>query len=510
MTFTDPLFLCCLMVALLFYYILPKILRPYLLLALSIAFYLTWGVKEIAFVLAAGIIGWLFGLIIHSFVPKDNPKAKITGGRKAARIFFLWTGALIMIFMWIYAKYGEELLVLLAGAKLSLNIELLVPIGISYYTLSVIGYMADVYFRKTAPAGNPIHFLMFVLYFPKVLQGPIANWRDLKEQITRGQGADYRSFCFGAQLFLFGLFKKIVIADRLTVLLAGIFKEGADVSGSILLLGLLLRPLELYADFSGYVDMAEGISEMFGIRMAENFRRPFFSRTVPEFWRRWHITLGAWFKDYVYMPLAVSPFMIRFTGWIRKVFGKRAARTVSAAIPLLVVWILTGLWHGTGVNYLIWGLYWGILIILSTIFTPEFTKLRKKRGWEEKGGAYHFLQMLRTYLLFAIGRWITLPGKEEVLQRILDLKKFRFGQLFDYSSLFQFGLAEKQVRVLALSLVFLLVCSLVQEKKSIRETVEKWALPVRWLAYYGFIFFILIFGYYGPGYDASAFIYMQF
>ena len=510
MTFTDPLFLCWLTLVVLLYYLLPLFMRPYLLLAASIAFYLSWGVEHLVFLLAAGVIGWLFGLILSALVPPGEKQVKITGGRKAARVIFLWLGSLFLIGMWIYAKYGEAIIEQLGKAGVSLNLKLIVPLGISYYTLSVIGYMVDVYYRKTGPEKNPIAFLMFVLYFPKILQGPIENYRDLGPQLKKGHRADYREFCFGAQLFLFGLFKKIVIADRLTVFLSGIFSDSANMPGSILLLGLLLRPLELYCDFSGCMDMAGGISQLFGIHLTENFRRPFFSRTVPEFWRRWHITLGNWFKNYVYMPIAVSPFMIKLAAGFRKVFGKRAGRAVSVIIPLFVVWILTGLWHGTKLCYLIWGLYWGVLIILSTIFAPEFTKLRKRMKWEEKGGAYHGLQILRTYLLFAIGRWITLDSSLEVLERLRNFKEFRLGALFNYSDLFHFGLAEKQFRVLVLSLAMLLGFSLLQERGSVRERVAAFALPVRWLLYLGFIFFVIIFGYYGPGYDAAAFIYMQF
>ena len=510
MTFTDPLFLCCLLVAVLLYYLLPLFVRPYLLLALSVAFYLTWGVEQLYFILAAAAIGWVWGLLLQALVPAGDKKARITGGRKAGRILLLLLGILLLVGMWVYAKYGEEILTLMKDASFSLNLRLIVPLGISYYTLSVIGYMADVYLRKIEAEKNPIAFLMFIFYFPKILQGPIDNYRDLGPQLKVGHRADYKGFCFGAQLLLFGLFKKIVIADRLSVFLGNIFADSSKVSGSILVLALLLRPLELYCDFSGCMDMAEGISELFGIHMAENFKRPFFSRTVPEFWRRWHITLGNWFKNYVYMPLAVSKFMIKLANWFRKTLGKRAGRIISVVIPLFVVWVLTGLWHGTGVSYLIWGLYWGVLIILSTIFAPEFTKLRKRMKWEEKGGAYHALQIIRTYLLFAVGRWITLESGLEVLDRIRDFKEFQIGDLFNYSSLFQFGLSEKQFRVMVLSLVMLFVFSLLQERGSVRERVAAFALPVRWVLYLGFIFFVIIFGYYGPGYDAASFIYMQF
>lgn len=507
MTFTDPIFLVCLLGLIILYHLLPCLLRPYLLLAASIAFYASWGVEQIAYIAAAALIGWLFALVMGALAKGAGRGEPIVSWRRHVRRLILLLGVLMLIAMWLYGKFGQMLLDYLNVRKAP--VPILVPLGISYYTLSVIGYLADVYLRKTGAEKNPLRFLMFIFYFPKILQGPIESYMNLKEQVTVGKKADYRTFCFGAQLFLFGLMKKLVVADRLTVFLSGVFDVGNQAVGSVVLLGLLLRPLELYADFSGCMDMAEGISGMLGISLSRNFNRPFFSGSAAEFWRRWHITLGGWFKTYVYMPLATSSFSIKLTAFSRKHLGKRAGRALPLILPLFTVWILTGLWHGISLPYLYWGLYWGALIFLSQVFAPETKRFRDRLKNKGDTTGYRLFRMIRTYFLFTIGRIITLDHAAELLQRIPE--KFLPGALFDRTSLFQYGVSERHFRVLLLAIGLMWLISFYEEKKgSVREAVAALPLPMRWICYYGLVLFVVLFGYYGPGFDAAAFIYMQF
>lgn len=507
MLFTDPLFLVCLVAVMILYHLLPRVLRPYYLLAVSIAFYASWGIEQLIYIVFAALVGWLFALLIGAAAHNTARGTPVTGGRKHLRRLLLMMGILLLIAAWMFGKYGEMLLDYLKSSRFP--IPIIVPLGISYYTLSVIGYLADVYLRNIQPEKNPLRFLMFLFYFPKILQGPIENYRTLGEQVCTGHKVDYRSFCFGAQLFLFGMFKKLLIADRLAVFLSGVFDLEREAAGSILILGFLLRPLELYADFSGYMDMAEGISEMFGIRMERNFKRPFLSRSAAEFWRRWHITLGGWFKTYVYMPLAVSRFSVGLTGFSRKHLGKRAGRALPLVLPLFSVWILTGLWHGVTWPNLCWGLYWGTILFFSTVFAPEAKRFRSRRKQGGESFGYKLFQIVRTYLLVVIGRMITLDHAAELLQSIPG--KFMPGALFDRYNLFLFGISERSFRVILLSLALVWAVGLYEERKgSVREAVSSFALPLRWLCYYAFIVVIVVFGYYGPGFNAAAFQYLQF
>ena len=388
----------------------------------------------------------------------------------------------------------------------------IIPIGISYYCLSLIGYLADVYWKKECAERNYFKLLLFTLYFPKILEGPISKHRVLGPQLTEGHRFDYKRVCFGLQRMLWGAFKKLVIADYLSVFVSKVFGDYQSYAGSQLLVAAIFGAIQLYCDFSGCMDIALGVSECFGITLEENFKQPFASRSAAEFWRRWHITLGAWFKDYVFMPLAVSPRLMKVTGFFRRKVGKRAGKIFSSVIPLAAVWLLTGLWHGTGANYLVWGAYWGLLIILSTVLEPEIRKLTAWLKIDTSSGGFRFFQKSRTFILFVISRIITIPQSLDAVWYTIRsiFTNFAPWKLVD-GSLLDMGLSSSRFVVLALALALVGYIGNRREKGiQIREWIAARPLPVRWLIYYGAIFAVLIFGAYGPGYIASDFVYMQF
>ena len=398
---------------------------------------------------------------------------------------------------------------LLDGSVISIWI---IPIGISYYCLSLIGYLADVYWKKERAENNYFKLLLFALYFPKILEGPISKHRIIGQRLTEGHRFDYKRVCFGLQRVVWGLFKKLVIADYLAVFVNNVFGNYQLYVGSQLLVAAVFGAIQLYCDFSGCMDIALGVSECFGITLEENFKQPFASRSAAEFWRRWHITLGAWFKDYVFMPLAVSPRLMKVTGFLRKKLGKRAGKTFSSVIPLVAVWILTGLWHGTGANYLVWGAYWGLLIIFSTVLDPEIRKLTTWLKIDTSSGGFQFFQKSRTFCLFVISRIITIPVSLEGVWYTFRaiLTNFSPWKLVD-GSLLDLGLSSSRFLVLAIALFLVWLVGIQHEKGiQIREWIAAKPLPIRWLIYYGVIFAVLVFGAYGLGYNASDFVYMQF
>ncbi len=486
--FTDFYFFFFLAVSVLLYFIFPKKMRWYVLLTSSLGFYVTWGKKRLLMVIVAGLFSYVSAIMIE--------KSK----KKSLRRLWCGLGLILVLLMLFYAKIGNSLF----ESKF-----VIVPLGISYYTFSLISYLLDVYWKKQHAEKNVLKHFLFILYFPKILEGPIEKERNLLPKLVEGHDFDYQRFCFGLQLIIYGLFKKLVIAERLCILTGNIFcRDFWNVhSGSIIVLGAVLRAFELYMDFSGCMDMACGMSELFGISLTKNFNLPFFSKTAAEFWRRWHITLNSFFKDYVYMPIVINPHLIQFSAKVRKLCGKRAGKAVMTVVPLYVIWILTGLWHGDGKKFIVWGLYWGTVMAFSAVFEPELKQLAWLCRIDTDSHGWKVFQMIRTFCLFAFGRLITAHHFRHALRRIAS--DFCVNNLFD-GTIFTLGLDAANFFVMAAGLLIVWKISLCQNTCSVREKVAGYSIVMRWSLYLGAFFTVLIFGMYGPGYNPSDFEYVIF
>lgn len=364
-------------VTVLLYYTLPKRSQWVILLLASLLFYSTYGLAQLFPMLLSAVSAYLAARWIQAVY--DAEEGGTAAERKAKCKGNLQFALAVLILLLLYAKLGNWVLQGLAGL-LSLNGDMMHAIsalGVSYYTFSLISYVADVYWRKDRAETNFFRLLLFVLYFPKILQGPISRHKNLAPQLAQPHKFDYKGFCFGLQLMLWGYFKKMVIADRLAIFVNTVFGNAESASGSHLLVAACFAAFHLYCDFSGCMDIVGGFSQILGLKLEENFNHPFFSKTAAEFWRRWHITLGTWFKDYVLMPLMISPKLIGISRRLRERFGPRAGKTFMNIVPVAAVWLLTGLWHGTSWNYVVWGIYWGSMMIFSTVFAPEIKKITK-------------------------------------------------------------------------------------------------------------------------------------
>ncbi|MBP5465014.1 MAG: MBOAT family protein, partial [Treponema sp.] len=252
---------------------------------------------------------------------------------------------------------------------------IVIPLGASYVSFSIISYLIDIYWERDKADKNFLQYFLYILFFPKISQGPINKHKSLAQILYEGQELTYKNFCFGSQRMLYGLFKKLVLAERLSMITYGILPNLENYSGSMIAVATVFAAIELYCDFSGYMDIILGFTECLGIQMDENFRRPFFSKSTSEFWRRWHISLGVWFKDYIYTPLVMSSTVKRLGKWCRKRIGKEFGNGLMKTIALSAVWLLTGLWHGTGANYIAWGCMCGTVIILSTLLEGVYKKI---------------------------------------------------------------------------------------------------------------------------------------
>lgn len=574
MSFTDYIFLPFCLLGMGIYFIFPLKYRWVCLLGLSTLFYATWGIELLPLAMAIVLAAWLGGLVMDGRYAKAMARNDGDTTRKRRRLdeakkknkVFLWISIVLILLVLVYTKtqryltqtslfaplvgfisrlYGQiwrffsripflaNLVSVNSGAgatgmdnifframgledkvdisSLSPN-SWFVPLGISYYTFSLIGYLADIYWRKERAERNYFKLLLFALYFPKVLEGPISKHRTVAPQLNEGHRFDYERMCFGLQRVVWGFFKKWIIADRLVVLVNEVFVNYTEHSGSEFLVAAIFGAMQLYCDFSGCMDIGLGVSECFGVSLEENFRRPFFSKTVAEFWRRWHISLGTWFKDYVYMPLVISPHLIRHSGNVRKRFGKRAGKAVVTVIPLAIVWLLTGLWHGTGMNYILWGVYWGVLIILSNLLEPELKSLNRRLGIDTESGGFRCFQAIRTFMLFVISRLITIPSTLAQTGYAFHeiLTDFAPWKLVD-GSLLKLGIEGPRMIVTGLAVALLAFISSRQEMGiHIRQWIAQRPVVLRWMIYLAAILIVLIFGAYGPGYNASSFVYMNY
>lgn len=504
-------FLIFALVIIITYFSVPLKQRWVVLLIASLVFYSLSGIMSLILMLFSSLIAWTVSNQMEKCyldqgkneLSKEEKKQQQIVNKKKSRMV-LSIAVILLLGILAVVKVTRYL-------PDSISSKIIVPLGISYYTFSIVSYLADVYWKKDKAEKNYFKFLLFILYFPKILQGPISRHKNLANQLMEGHRFEYKRFCYGLQLMLWGYFKKLVIADRLAILVNKVFGSYAAYSGSVLLIASLLAAVQLYCDFSGYMDIALGISQIFGIELEKNFDHPFFSKSAAEFWRRWHITLGTWFKDYVYMPLVVSPRMMKLTQRTKQKFGTRTGKTVMTSIPLAIVWLLTGIWHGTGWSYVVWGIYWGTIIILSSALEPEIKRLTSALKINVQAGSWKVFQMVRTFLLFCIGRIITIPNDLYATGAITKkiFTDFQIWQLFD-GTLYSLGLDAANFNLAMITILVLWAVSILQKKGSVRDQVASCNVVFRWAIYYIAIFAVLIFGIYGPGYDASAFVYMQF
>lgn len=495
----------------LLYYVLPKKIQWCVLLAASVVFYLTYGWEKLPYLIFSAFIAYVGATRIDSIQQSGESAAFV---RKRSRKVLMWCVVLISALL-VYAKIGTWVIQSVSALfswERGKTMEAVVALGVSYYTFSLISYIADVYWKKDKAEYNFFRLLLFTIYFPKILQGPISRHKNLGAQLREEHKFSYKEFCFGLQLMVWGYFKKMVIADRLQIFISNVFGNPSGNYGSVLLVTALFSCVQIYCDFSGCMDIVGGFSQILGLKLEDNFERPFFSKSAAEFWRRWHITLGTWFKDYVYMPLAISPRLIKISKKLKEKFGARFAKSIMTVVPLVVVWLFTGLWHNVRLSYLVWAGVWGVIIICTNIFAPEIKKLTNFLHIKTDAPSWKAFQTVRTLLLFAATRIITVPND-------LDATWTIFGKIFtDFGpaalvdgTLFRHGLDGPNF-ICALVCILILVCvDTMQEKGAkLREKIASYNIVFRWAVYYIAFFAILIFGIYGPGYDAASFVYMQF
>lgn len=513
---------------LLFYGIVPKRKRWLVLLIASYIFFWSLSGKLLIYLLFSTFSIHHFGLWLDKVFrerdgllencDKENKKSiKKLYENKCKRILFL--ACLIHIGVLLYLKYSVFLgsninsLFELLGISFRFKIhKLLIPIGISFYTLQGLSYIIDVYKGKTQADSNMGRLALFMAFFPCIMEGPICRYSDTAINLYEGKLLEYKNITFGLQRILWGMMKKMVVADRINPFVKSIFLGYEKFDGFIILMGAILYTVQLYMDFSGTMDMVIGISEMFGIRLPENFRQPFFSKNISDFWSRWHITLGTWFKDYIFYPVSLSKHLKKVTLVSRKYLGKHAGALFSGSIALFFVWICNGLWHGAAWTYIFFGLYHFFLIVLGNIFTPLVIKICKILKINRKNFAYQGLQICKTCVLIVFGELIFRAYTLE--SAFLCIKKIFCDFTFlgvKNGTLFNLGLDRHDFFIIILISLVVFISSVLKERGvNIRESVASKNVFVRWSLYYLLILIIIIFGAYGVGYKPVDPLYANF
>lgn len=525
MSFISMEFLLFLLVSVVGYYLIPKKGQWIWLLIVSYLFYLSSGVKVLLFLVTTTVSTFVTGLLLEKEDVRlkqliKSKKDKLTAevkkmykDKSKCRKRWLLAGALVLNFGILavlkYCNFAIDNWNLLFDTNYE-HVNFLLPLGISFYTFQSMGYLIDVYRKKYTPDHNLFRFALFVSYFPQLLQGPIGRFERLSHQFFVSHSFDLVRIERGLQLMLWGYFKKMVLADRAAILVNQVFQQYESYSGMTVIIAVLGYSLQLYADFSGGMDVVMGASECFGISLDQNFRQPYFARSISDFWHRWHITLGTWMKDYIFYPLSLSKGMNRFGKFTKKYFGKHVGRVLPVCISNLVIFFVVGVWHGAAWKFIAYGLYNGLIIAFSNLVAPLYQKAGKALHIPQKAKPWMVFQILRTFVLVNIG-WYFDMGISFTAALIMmkqTVTGFSFLTLTD-GSLLQLGLSMADYAVLIMGSMVIFVVSLLKEHKiSVRESLSKKPLIVRWGVYLLLMVSIPLLGQVTTG--QGGFIYAQF
>lgn len=368
-------------------------------------------VLSFVFIYSASVFGLFFVVLTSVIIYIAARRIEDTNDEKK-KLLVLTIG--LCLFILIFIKYLSGLpffsqrSFLFLGSELTIQSVIkkyLLPIGMSYYTLQVISYLLDVYWGRISAEKNYWKVLLFTCYFPQLVQGPISKYSEISPELFKEHYFEWKNIKYGVQLMIWGYFKKMLIADRIGVNVNAIFHGEGTPYGLTAWIGLVFYGIQLYCDFSGGIDVIRGASECLDIGIKDNFRQPYFSLSLGEFWRRWHISLGTWMKDYIFYPVSMATWMGRLKKRLKNITSRKNANRIGMAIADLMVFALVGVWHGLGTNYLAWGLYNGIILAISAILIDDYVVWKNKLHIDSKSRSWKIFCLIRTLFIVTIG-WI--------------------------------------------------------------------------------------------------------
>lgn len=509
------------------YYLIPKRFQWVLLLAASYLFYISSGLTAVLYLASTTVSTWCAALQIgkmtecgklyvkeHGLAGQERKEFNLTLKKKQRHIMiavlFLNFGILAVLKYANFALSNVNAVLSLSGSGTELPYtDWLLPLGISYYTFQSMGYLIDIYHKKYQPEKKLGRFALFVSFFPQIIQGPISRFDELHKELFKEHALDWLQVRMGLTRILWGYFKKLVVADRIAPAAMMIAQNPEQYHGIYGWIGMFAYTLQMYGDFTGGIDIVIGVAQLFGVKLPENFERPFFSKSLSEFWRRWHMSLMRWFREYVFFPVSTSRLSQKLSGFAKKHFGKGAGRRAPLYFASIVVWFITGIWHGASWNFVAWGMANCTVLLVSQELTPLYKRFRTRFAWSKSRG-YEAFEVIRTFILFCLIEMFEYYPFGMVFQMFGSMiVDFRIGELFD-GRFSELGLSAADWMILAASVLLMLAVSLAGRRKSVREGLMEKPLGLRFALLYGLFIVVLIFGIYGQGYDASQFIYNQF
>ena len=541
MFFTSYKFIGFVILLVSLYYVLPKKARWPLLLLGSYVFYYFAGWTCLFYILGVTVITYVAGLLISKNkkisdarfaemkqLEKSGEGSSEEVGKEARKRYkeaqkkrrrrIMAIGITLALLILAVVKYTNftihninSILSVFHAPKRIDFLTIALPMGISFYTFQAVGYVIDVYRDRHEAQRNFFKYALFVSFFPQLVQGPISRYGDLSKELFTPHTFKGRVVERGLQRVIWGYFKKLVIADRILPAVNTMIGTPESFKGAYVFLVMMFYAVELYADFTGGIDITIGIAEMLGIPVKENFERPFFSKNIAEYWRRWHITMGTWFTDYIFYPISVSGPMLKLSKWGRAHLPEKVGKRLPVYLASFVVWFTTGIWHGASWNFIVWGLGNFVVIMISQELEPLYAKFHKKVNTD---GSV-------TYKSFQIGRTILLMSALRLFDcyRDVPLTFKMFGTMFTTwnwgslgnGTLLHLGVARADYVILALGTILMFVVSMIGRSGSVRDKLaKKVPLAGRWAIFSALLLIVIVFGAYGLGYDASQFIYNQF
>lgn len=479
------------------YFLLPRRIQWVWLLVTSYYFYMCWNVKYVLLIALSTCITYASGLLIGRAERIEDKVCR----RRRKKLWVFISFALNLMILFFFKYFGfflDNLVIALSFAGITFkppSFDIMLPVGISFYTFQALSYTVDVYRREVVPERNLFRYALFVSYFPQLVAGPIERSKNLLGQLYEGHEFDSDQVRSGLLLMLWGMFQKIVIADRLAIFVDYVYNQEnfINLSGAAIALATVFFAFQIYCDFAGYSNIAIGAAQVMGIKLMDNFRQPYLAGAVEEFWRRWHISLSTWFRDYLYIPLGGNRL-----GMVRKYMN------------LMITFFVSGLWHGASWNFVVWGGLNGIYQVINGLAKP----IRKKYFIPHTKCGRFLRQAGRIVVTFCLVdfSWLFFraPSLSTACRMIIHMVK-NFHLFALQSQLFKMGLGPANLLVGLTGIVILISVDLFREYRgSLRPFIIKRSLPVRWMFYFGAVLAVLVLGIYGPEYDAASFIYFQF